>query len=316
MSDVRQDPLRTRAAALAKRVDADSLAHFFDRPLVVLSAPRSGSTLLFETLVRSSGLWSIGEESHLVFQAFPELHPARRGYASGRLTERDATPALCHELRAAFRALVQDRDGRRYDDTPPDFRPTRVRLLEKTPRNALNLRFVRRVFADAKFVILVRDARETIASIAEAWRVGLRTGQFVTFPDLPGWDRRHWCLLLPHGWRAMKGKSLIEIAAFQWAAANQALIDDIKALPRERWIIVNFSELVSNPGTTVQRILEFAGIGPDPGLRALVAGALPASSTTVSVQAPGKWLQYQREIEACAPLYGSVAEQLNRLALR
>lgn len=313
MTEITRSPLFAQIATLAGKIDQPSLARFFDRPLIILSAPRSGSTLLFETLVQCGALWSIGEESHVVFSAFPELHPARRGFASGRLTERDATPEICHRMRAAFRLLLRDRDGMSHELFPLGHRPDRVRLLEKTPRNALNVRFLRRVFPDAKFVFLFRDPRETIASIAEAWRVGLETGRFVTFPDLPGWERRHWCLLLPPGWRALNGKSLIEIAAFQWAAANRILLDDLGALSREKWIPISFDELVSEPARAVCRILDFAGIQADARLDAAIAQPLPPSSTTVSESSPGKWMHVKDEIESCAPVYADIAKRLARL---
>lgn len=313
MTDVFGDPLRTSAAVAANQIDRSSLAKFFDRPLIILSAPRSGSTLLFETLVRCSGFWSVGGESHGVFQAFPELHPAKRGYASGRLTERDATPAICHEMRSTFRLLIRNCDGLRYVEAPDGERLGRVRLLEKTPRNALNLRFIRRLFADAKYVILFRDPREAIASIAEAWEVGLQTGQFVTFPNLPGWDRQHWCLLLPPGWRTMNGKTLVEIAAFQWTSANQVLLDDMQTVPKSNWIAIDFRDLITEPGSTVRRILDFANVAPDPRLQAYLSRTLPPSSTTVSAGSPEKWRRYESEIEACAPLYGKLAARLAQL---
>ena len=36
----------------------------FDRPIFILSAPRAGSTLLFETLSQFPDIWTIGRESH------------------------------------------------------------------------------------------------------------------------------------------------------------------------------------------------------------------------------------------------------------
>ena len=36
--------------------------------IFIVAAPRSGSTLLFETLLRSPTLWTIGGESHAIFQ--------------------------------------------------------------------------------------------------------------------------------------------------------------------------------------------------------------------------------------------------------
>ena len=36
----------------------------FDRPIFIVSSPRSGTSLLFETLAQSPGLLTIGGESH------------------------------------------------------------------------------------------------------------------------------------------------------------------------------------------------------------------------------------------------------------
>lgn len=48
------------------------------RPVFIVSPPRSGTSLLFETLARSPDLLSIGGESHQVIESVPGLHPAAR----------------------------------------------------------------------------------------------------------------------------------------------------------------------------------------------------------------------------------------------
>src|SRR5205809_5654944 len=51
--------------ALAHPTSVESLAalDIFDRPLVIVAAPRSGSTLLYELLGRSDQFWTIDGES-------------------------------------------------------------------------------------------------------------------------------------------------------------------------------------------------------------------------------------------------------------
>ena len=122
------------------------------RPIVIVSPPRSGSSLLFETLSQSPDLWSVGGESHAVIERVPGLHPAQRGWHSNRLGADAADPLTVRRLRRRFHAVLHDRDGR-----PPPARHERLRLLEKTPRNALRIPFLRAVFPGATFLFLYRE---------------------------------------------------------------------------------------------------------------------------------------------------------------
>ena len=173
-----------RPGGRGRNVSADAPARI-ERPVFVVSPPRSGSSLLFETLARAPGVFTIGGESHRVIEQVPSLHPSARGWESNRLTADDASPEVVAALRRAFVAELRDRAGAQ----PP---ATAVRLLEKTPKNALRVPFLAAAFPDATFVSLYRDPRETLSSMLDAWR----SRQFVTYPDLPGWTGPPWSLLL------------------------------------------------------------------------------------------------------------------------
>jgi hypothetical protein len=85
----------------------------FDRPIFILSAPRAGSTLLFETLSQFPDPWTIGRESHDIMEGIPELHPAFRNYISNRLTAADALPHVSLALRDGFVRQLRDRSKNR-----------------------------------------------------------------------------------------------------------------------------------------------------------------------------------------------------------
>jgi hypothetical protein len=210
--------------------------------------------------------------------------------------------------------LLRDHRGQPWVRISRATRPARVTLVEKTPRNAMNVPFLLRVFPDARFIYLYRDARETIASLVEAWQVGLETGRFVTFRDLPGWDRPAWCFLLPRGWRNLAGKSLFEIAAFQWAACNDKLIDDLQQVDDGRCAAVSYGEFIAEPGATVQRLARFVGI--DDRLPTVNRQTLPLSRTTLSPPAPEKWRRWEREIEALAESFVDTEQRVHRTAER
>src|SRR3546814_3146453 len=105
----------------------------FDRPVFIVSPPRSGSTLLFETLATAPGVFTIGDESHGLIEGIPALDPARRDFDSDRLLARDADDEVVAQLRQRFLAQLRDRERR------PPVPATRVRMLEKTPKNALRI---------------------------------------------------------------------------------------------------------------------------------------------------------------------------------
>lgn len=258
----------------------------FDRPVIVVSTPRSGSTLLFETLAKAPGLHTIGRESHQAIEGLRPLNPSANGFHSNRLGSADATPAVIEAIHRNFAQQLRDREGR----PPPQGSP--VRLLEKTPKNALRIPFLRAVFPDARFIYLYRDPRSAMASMMEAWH----SGRFVTYPDLPGWQGLPWSLLLVPGWRDLIGRPLEEIVAAQWQATTMALVEDLRQLPPGRVTCVRYDTLIAQPQAEVERLCRFMQLDWD-----LVLADLPLSRYTVTPPDPSKWRRYETEIQRVLP---------------
>ena len=282
----------------------DQIKRLVEKPTIIVSAPRSGSNLLFELMSTVGSMWTIGQESHVIFNEFPNLRAENAQLDSGRLGEAHADLTTRQRFRAVLLYLLKDARGRRFITLPPARRPSSINLLEKTPRNALNIPFLLKVFPKAKFILLHREPKANVASLVEAWKVGLQTGRFVTFSDLPGWDRAAWCFLLPPGWRSMIGKSLVEIAAFQWSVTNTILLEHLANLPAERWTVISYDSLVGDPAGVCERLCRFVSVDLmyDTGL----VSALPLSRTTLSPPHPDKWKKYQQEIAAFLPGLESV----------
>jgi hypothetical protein len=270
-----------------------------DRPIVILSAPRAGSTLLFETLAQAAGVYTIGGESHQLIESIAALRPGRGIVSSNRLTRKDATSAIVAELRQRFAGRIHDRNGQ-----PPPA-GARVRLLEKTPKNALRVPFLLEVFPDAQFIFLQREPRANLSSMMQAWRAK----GWVTYRQLPGWPGP-WSLLLPPGYERLQGRPLEEVVAFQWRVANETILDDLADLPRDRWTSLSYEELLRDSRGTVARLLDFAGLAMDPRLENYLAKPLPLSKHTQTKPDPGKWKQNAAEIERVMPFLESVIRRL------
>ncbi len=281
----------------------------FEKPIFIVSAPRAGSTLLFETLSQFPNLWTIGQESHETIEGIPEFHPAARNFSSNRLTEADAHPHLAATLQKRFAQQLQDREGQAYLNLPAKQRPTSIRFLEKTPKNALRIPFLKAVFPEAVFIYLYRDPKENISSMMEGWR----KRRFVAYRPLPGWPYREWCFLLIPGWSSLQDCSIVEITAQQWKTANAYILDDLQALPASNWCLVHYSDLVQKPKETIRQISQFAGLQEDQHIEQVMSRSLPISQLTLSAPSPDKWRKNEREIATVLPTIEPIETILGRL---
>ncbi len=271
----------------------------FDRPVFVVSSPRSGSTMLFEALAKSPQVYTIGGESHVLIEGVPELSPATNGLGSNRLLPASATGPVTAQLRDRFLAALRDRDGKPA--------PTgRVRMLEKTPKNSLRVPFLDSVFPEGVFVYLYRDPCETLGSMIDAWQ----SQRFRTYPNLPGWTGLTWSLLLTPGWQQWIGKPLAEVVANQWATATSLLLDDLEALPTERVHVIRYDQLVAAPQRELGRMASALQFTRD----SRSDGELPLSRYTLSAPRPDKWRKHADLIEPQLPRIQSVIDRARQWA--
>ena len=77
-----------------------------ERPVFIIAAPRSGSTLLFETLAESHSICTLGGEAHGAIEGLSALRPGAPGVDSNRLERRHATPEVIRRLHEEFAAQL------------------------------------------------------------------------------------------------------------------------------------------------------------------------------------------------------------------
>lgn len=273
------------------------------RPVFIVAAPRSGSTLLFETLAASSQICTLGGEAHGLVEGVEKLRPdAAGGVESNRLMASHATREVADQIIDAIATGLRDHTG-----APLASSEGRV-FLEKTPKNSLRIPFFNEIFPDARFIFLWRDPRENIASIIDAWN----DGRWRTYPRLPGFDRP-WSLLLPPDYQTMSGRPLEEIAAWQWSEANRIILDDLSALAPERWTAIRYSDLVRDPRAAIAHVCRSLGLDIDAALEARLSTALPLSRYTLTAPEPEKWRRHQAAIERVIGAASAVLDRLQML---
>ena len=258
----------------------------FDRPIFIVAAPRSGSTYLYEILDCASGLVSFSGEAHGWIEGVESLRPNEENSFSNRLTAANGDDEIGQKLLSWAAQKLGETCGKTvFQDSGV------VRLLEKTPKNALRIPFLKALFPDALFVHLWRKPEENISSIAEAWN----DGRWITYPDLKGW-KGPWSMLLPPGWQSLSGKGVFEVAAFQWKTTNKIILEDLELLDSGDSISINYDELVYSPVETIQKICRFGKIEYDSKLDAAARRRDAWSRYTLTPPTPDKWKKNENEV--------------------
>ena len=243
-------------AAMRSLIEPSSAAAAKNRPAVfVLSAPRSGSTLLRVMLGGHPDLFAPPELELLSFTGMAE----RRSTFSGRdAFWREGLIRAVLELRGvapdAAREEVEgwERDGLSTQEVYRRLQESlgsRL-LVDKTPSYALDLTILRRAeegFTGAKYLHLVRHPCGMIRSFEEAKL------------DLIFFRREH----------RFTRRQLAELI---WLLSEQNIREFLDGIPAERRHVVRFEDLVAAPEPVLRGVCGFLGIDYHPAMAAPYQG--------------------------------------------
>jgi amino acid adenylation domain-containing protein len=217
--------------------------------LFLLSAPRSGSTLLRVMLAGHPRLFSPPELELLSFDDLAERRAAFTGrnafWLEGLIRAvmeiHRCDPERARQLveRAEAEALPTRLFYRRMQDWIGD----RI-LVDKSPSYSLNRSALDHAEADfdqTRYIHLIRDPRAAIHSFEEA-----KLDQ-VFFRHTHSFTRR-------------------ELAELIWVVSHQNIVQFLAAVPRERQHWVHFEDLVRDPQKTLEAICDFLGLPYHPDM--------------------------------------------------
>lgn len=234
-----RDELRLR------RLDRRARAHFRAFPPVfIVGAPRSGTTLLLQVLAAQPQFTRSFEPFRIWQQVFGRRpDDAFRGELPARQEMK---------LRTEFFAQLE---------------PQRPVLLAKDPRDSLRVDVLKRVFPTARFIHIVRDGRDVIASIIKAFEKG------GIYHVEPGWAHVRF-----PGYRDMFSDPHHRKAAHMWRICVETVARDFEQLPAERRATIRYEDLLARPEEEASRLMRL--IAPGYSHEALMA-VLPFISATV-----------------------------------
>jgi hypothetical protein len=275
--------------------------------VVIIGAARSGTNILRDTLVRlpGHGTWPC-DEINLIWRHGNTREP------TDELPPALATPSVQRSVRGAFDAIAAHRHLRT--------------VVEKTCANSLRVAFVDRIVPTARYVFIVRDGRDVVASAMRRWsapldlRYTLRKARYAPLDDVPRYaagfiaNRLHarrspearvasWGPRFEGMDAMLRTSSLAEVCATQWARSVQHAARDLESIGSDRVVRVRYEDLTADPASEIDRIAAFLGVEPDDEV---YAGA--ASITAASV---GNWQRSLGEAEkrAIAPIVEPVMER-------
>ncbi|HVT77019.1 MAG TPA: sulfotransferase [Acidimicrobiales bacterium] len=264
------------------------MSRILDRPVFIIAMPRSGSTLLFDVLRAHEGVRAWDNEAYAPWAAVdPTVGSGPRGDAfDPEALDGDAWRRAEWSLHEGVMGTGWfERRGR-----------VRYRLLEKTPPNVLRVAALDKMFPDALFIYLTRDAPPSIASMLEGRDRGLAVRE---------WPRKHgheWHFLMAPGWLGHLDDSPAEQFAWQWRVGNQTAVDDLARIAGSRWCRIKYEDFIADAPRMVEDLLTFCYLDPSP---AVTKAARELAVTPVSLSAPSddKWQTRAKEITpALAPL--------------
>ena len=210
--------------------------------------------MLYETLSVNANFWTIDGESHNIFESIQALRPKEREFHSNALYEQDATPEVISELKNNFLRKTRHFQKGEILKLSPKKRPSHFRFLEKTPKNALRIDFLKKVFPTARFIYLYRRPEANVSSIMNGWK----SGRFVTYKNLPGWFGRYpWSFLLTEGWRNHSGSPLAELAWFQYKAANDAIRSSLNKISKDKIFCIEYDDFLENRPAYIKALCSF-----------------------------------------------------------
>lgn len=222
-----------------------------DRPLIVVGAGRSGTTLIREALTQHKDVASFEFEMNALWK-----------YRNEHI-DHDMLSINSH-----YSAAVSDYIKNEF--LKKSIKCGRSRILDKTVANVMRLAFIQKVLPEARILHVIRDGRSVSASAMARWSTKhpssyffkkLKTVPIRSLPQLVFNVMKFKCLALVRGgvkrqtWGSrwpgfdldVKKLPLAAICAKQWTVQVEAALAQKLTLKPGTYMEIRYEELVSRP---------------------------------------------------------------------
>jgi len=264
------------------------------KPIFIIGAPRSGTSMLFHMLRTSQEFWSLPSEGFHIWNII--CHPSLQNWISEQGDDPNVVPAVQKEkIRTLYeqqsmptwfwKRLIKPADIWQFNKTSvaqlkrklqgniyitaatacyylnPAKNCVKRRILDKTLNNCLRLNLVKSIFPEAKFIYIQRHGLANIRSLINGW---LNPDRFITYhPPEPikitGYDRPEWKFIMPEGWQQFNNRHLAELCLWQWKVCHEHILSYKQKNP-EIFLDIKMEEIISKPGPVLEKLAAFTDV--------------------------------------------------------
>jgi|GEM_PF-4671212 len=273
-----------------------------NQSVLIVGAPRSGTSLVHFMLKSCGKFWSLPSESDFIWRRYfvPKINdwqsdaidPNRLNIKDIKIIRKAYRKYLSAPKFNAISTLSEsnwsfNRYRRRASLavglylTPflsrVFFNSDKSSFVDKNTSLCGCLGAYEKVFPDVKLVYIVRAPDTNIKSINNAWQ---NAGRFESYQlpellDLSDYHSRSWKFGLPDGWRSRQFSSTLEISAFQWLKYHQYFYSQItKPYWRQRSFVLHFEDILFDRTNALNKLSSFLNAG-DTELAEKWKGVLP-----------------------------------------
>jgi hypothetical protein len=277
----------------------------FDKPIFIIGAARSGTTMLGEILSRHPQvaywlepkyIWRFGQAS--------AKHDIRTG--------ENLDPKVKRYIRESFSRYLQ--------------KSGKTRFVEKTPSNVFRIEFIKEIFPEGRFVYILRDGRDVVLSAEKKWmsppdssalmrrlrKMEIPFSEFLLYigsilRDVPGrilFPKRGllWGPQFEGIRDYRRDHSVLETCAMQWLKSIEAAESGFENLSKDKVFTLRYEALIENPEHEIERLLDFCELSP----------IINMYDFTRKIK-PGKKVYSETEVEKITQIYPIIGRKLEEL---
>lgn len=260
----------------------------FDGGVLIVGAPRSGTSLVHFMIKSCGEFWSLPSESSFIWRRY--FGPEMNSWESDAIDSLKIDESCVTSIRKEYRKFLSAPEINSVSIISQSnwsfnnfvrrvslgfnlylapflsralFKGEHRSFVDKNTSLSGSLLAYDKVFPGIKVIYVIREPRENIRSIYNAWQT---SGRFRSYHlpealDISDYHSKWWKFGLPEGWLSKNFSSTFDVAAYQWLKYHEYFYSELtKPCWRYRTCFFHFEDLLIDRESAFGRISSFLGM--------------------------------------------------------